>query len=495
MCLMRLPIKLKKLHNEGEISVYLCLIFTVLLSLIVSVITAARGAAIQVVFECALESALCSAFGEYNKELLDRYDVFYIDLSYLSNSPDPENLEERIYSYFEDNLHPEEGTNLLFVSDFTDITACNIEVNAYSLATDYLGQSFREQAIAYIKGFVNATDIEGLRKIINVSDEYNLTSADLAERQEEIEMSLSKKDEDTWEQTKVKEELMDLVDFSLSDTALLALDTGKLSTKTINYSDTILFREKEKGIDTKLEISLDPSDDLYFDEYIVAKLGNYLEPKENTALDYEVEYVLVGANSDVANEIMVVPEIFLIRVGADLVSLNLAKDKREKISAVASLISAFIEVPEPIITEIILFIWAQPEAVTDVIDIMKGEKIPLIKRSDEINVSVDGLLPYIASLVDFEAMPKEEADTGNILEDINIKLGYKDYLRILLYEMPLTIKTYRTMDMIEHDMRMGGSGENMFFRFDACADSVSVTATIESGFDFRYVTEKNYSYF
>ena len=85
MYLKLLRTKLRKSH-KGEISIYLSLVFTLIISLTLAVITGARGAALQVAYECAVESALLSAFGEYNRELLERYDVFFIDLSYLSNS-------------------------------------------------------------------------------------------------------------------------------------------------------------------------------------------------------------------------------------------------------------------------------------------------------------------------------------------------------------------------------------------------------------------------
>ena len=75
MYLKLLRTKLKRLPKSGEISIYLSLVFTLIISLVLTVITGARGAALQVAFECAVESALLSAFGEYDRELLERYDV------------------------------------------------------------------------------------------------------------------------------------------------------------------------------------------------------------------------------------------------------------------------------------------------------------------------------------------------------------------------------------------------------------------------------------
>ena len=85
-------------------SVIIPIIFAVMLSLIITVINTARTAALQIAFECAVENSLCSVFGEYNKELLERYNLMYIDLSYLSNSPDIKNLEMHINDYYNDKV-------------------------------------------------------------------------------------------------------------------------------------------------------------------------------------------------------------------------------------------------------------------------------------------------------------------------------------------------------------------------------------------------------
>ena len=66
--------------------------------------------------------------------------------------------------------------------------------------------------------------------------------------------------------------------------------------------------------------------------------------------------------------------------------------------------------------------------------------------------------------------------------------------KTFLFLLPSIIKVYRTMDMIEQNLRISGNG-NEFFRFDACTDKVKAVFTVETGFDFRFVGEKKYSYF
>jgi hypothetical protein len=67
-------------------------------------------------------------------------------------------------------------------------------------------------------------------------------------------------------------------------------------------------------------------------------------------------------------------------------------------------------------------------------------------------------------------------------------------MRLFLYYVPSFVKTYRTMDIIEFNLRDSGTG-NEFFRFDVCADKVKAVFSVETGFDFRFYGEKKYSYF
>ena len=203
---MRLQRRLRKLHSSGEISIYLSLVFTVLISMLLTVITSARGAATQVVFECAIESSLLSAFGEYNKKLLEDYDVLFIDMSYLSKSPDPVRLESRLNSYFEDNLHPESDEKLLFISDFIDIKASNVSLTEYELATDNFGRPFAEQAVSYMKSVIGIPEIKRIENLIAVCDEYEIDTESYENKKEDIISSINNEELGNWQETVIKNE-------------------------------------------------------------------------------------------------------------------------------------------------------------------------------------------------------------------------------------------------------------------------------------------------
>ena len=492
MFLKRLQIKLRKLHRmKGEISIYLCLVFTLIISLLLAVITGARGAALQVAFECAVESALLSVFGEYNRELMERYDVFFIDLSYLSNSPDPKNLEMRLNDYFEDNFHPENGTSFLFYTDLTGVEKTNVSLTEYELATDRFGEPFKDQVVEYMSNLVGETEIERMMDLIAVKDSYSLDEERIKDVKNSLLKNFEQSEEDTWEQTNIKERLCTFVLADPDAMILMGNDYWGVSTESISVFDTLLFRSKEHGSGNMKEFEFNPVENIYFNEYVMSKMGNYLNQRDESKLKYEVEYIVFGKGSDLENMQATVNGLFCLRALEDYISLNLATDKVDKVKAVSTVLEGLIEVPEPIITQTILVGWACAEAVTDVRELLDGKRLPVIKTSEQINVSIKGLVNLLAEDVE---TGDEEAPIMSEQGIPNITVGYKDYLRLYLYSLPSFLKVYRTMDMIENDLRKSGTG-NEFFRFDVCADKVRAVFSVETGFDFRFTGEKKYSYF
>jgi len=493
MFLKQLQIKLKKLHSEkGEISIYLSLVFTLIISLLLTVISAARGAALQVVYECAVESALLSVFGEYNKELLDRYDVFFIDLSYLSNSPDPQNLEIRLNEYFDDNFHPENGTSWLSYSDFLDVTDTNVSLTEYELATDRYGEPFKKQVVEYMSNLVGINQIEDMTNLVSVWDSYSLDTEKFPELHEKAVESFVSTDEDSWEQTVIKNKISAYLMYDEHAIILMGMDYFKLSEEAVSVTESLLRRDKEHGVGDMREFDFNPTENILFVEYIMSKMGNYLDQKEETKLKYEAEYIVFGHGADVTNMECMVQNLFNVRALEDFISLNLATDKVDTVRPIGEMLEPVTLIPEPVITETILLVWAMAEAVTDVRELIKGERVPLIKTSEQINVSLEGIIGFLGEEVEIDDEVPEVSVSENGIPDIT--LGYSDYLRVFLYILPSIFKVYRTMDMIEHDLRISGRG-NEFFRFDVCCDKVKAVFSVETGFDFRYVGEKKYSYF
>ena len=486
MCLMKLQRKSKRSPDKGEITIYLSLVFALILSLLLSVITASRGAALQVAFECGVESSLLSTFGEYNRELFDKYDVFFVDMSYMSNSPDSLNLEDKMERYLSDNLHPENDEKLFFVSDFLDVDEVHVSLTEYELASDSFGKPFADQAVNYMKNLIGVPRIEEISSFISLTDTYNIKSEVFEEKKEDLLTQINDKDTNNWCRTILKDDSFDLLSPDIAVTNLIGLGGFDISSESIPLTDTLLVRAKQKGNLDDHSFEFDPTSSILFSEYALLKLGNFTDVRDESKLKYEIEYVIAGLGSDEADFYFVVGTVYVMRVLEDLASICMDSSVMEAIRGLGEGLEALIYVPEPVFTAAVVLIWACAEAFTDVKDLLNGEKVDFLKDTAEFNIGLNGLCNVAI----------EDKSDSSISFDgsISVKLGYEDYLRIMLYSIPSVIKTYRVMDMIEADLRNSGEG-NEYFRFDACTDKIKAVFSIESGFDFRFITEKEYSYF
>ena len=180
---------------------------------------------------------------------------------------------------------------------------------------------------------------------------------------------------------------------------------------------------------------------------------------------------------------------------SNYVSLNMSNTKKEEINIVAEIIGALIKAPPELVAQLLMITWAALEAASDVRILLNGGKEALIKDADDFRVSLNGLASGQLFLQDNEA----QTDYPAIIQDeeldkLSIQLSYEDYLRVFLWMIPTGIRTLRTMDMIEQNLRFGLSGENTYFCFDACTDEIEITASVETGYDYRFLTQKKYSY-
>ena len=71
-----------KREKDGYITLYLALTLGVMLSLIFALIEGVRMQTIRMEIEGVMDIGLYAIFGEYNRQLLEQYDLFFIDTTY-----------------------------------------------------------------------------------------------------------------------------------------------------------------------------------------------------------------------------------------------------------------------------------------------------------------------------------------------------------------------------------------------------------------------------
>lgn len=472
---------------SGQISIYLSLCFALILSLFLSVMEAARSTGLRLYMECAMESALNSALADYNRELLENYDVLFVDLSYGRNSPSVDELSGRLSEYFAWNLSPGEEEHLLFISDFYDVNASNVDVTGVRLATDDMGNVFRKQATDYIKQYVGVDQLERARSWITVKEEKQIDGEAFKEEAETAKKEWdSYVAEETWSSDKgvIIPNITSAFDTSLTNFLFLT-DLANMSSKSLDETKLLSHRKNVSGDSDLSTSSFSLTDEMFFCEYIMQKFGNYSAPLENSALDYEVEYILWGFRSDMENYKMTCNALFYMRCSANMISICTDSQAMSTINEISDVIAFFVEViPPQLISLILIVIWAQFEGGADVKSLLNGDKVPLIKQVSDFTFGPG----FVENSLEFQ---KEKGDSQPI--DLELSLSYSDYLRILLYGFPPVIKTFRAMDLMESKIRKLTGNEH--FRMDAVVDAVEVEFGLETGFGHLYSSKRSYFYF
>lgn len=476
--------------KRGQITIYFTLIFTLILSMFLSAFEAARGSHLKIRMENAVQTAIHSAFGEYHKALFERYGLLFIDTSYMSSVPDYHKLEGRLEEYLEYNLKPSREQSLLFARDWYGIQDYNVSLSDIRLATDDSGRVMRNQAVDYMQNYVGGDWIEEVRSWIVVTEKEELNGERFAEYRKTLEEA--EEDTDTsnsllgteWN-TGIGLPSADFLN-TYADAAAWQnaySDRTGISLKAFNPLEHASFRIKNQGTGTLEETEWDVTQNLFYGEYIIRMMGNYTNVRENSKLDYQVEYILFGNAQDYTNFIAMLEVLFLFRGSANLVMLLADKETQEWIKSISEL-GSLIGIPPEFLVVLINVCWVGAESVEDVKQLVKGEKVALLKEPKDFTVGVENLLMGMHDNV----LPNNSSSNSTA-----IMLGYEDYLRIFLYFLPEPIKTYRCMDMMEADIRLTEGNEN--FRMDACADAVGMEVGITDSYGHFYTMNRKYSYY
>lgn len=475
-----------KNNNRGSVSIYIILMFAVLLSFILLIVEGARKNAIRLKTECAMDLSMSSALGEYNRELLEQYDLFFIDTSYGRKQASIDNTAEHIKGYLTENFEVSGhmSKNLL------GLTAEQVLITDYSLASDENGALLKKQAVDYMKDLYGISYAKEFAKQLDVADENGLFTLDVSAiqkaSQSEIDSyPLPKKkvtDEngDHWEDVRL-DNPADAVNATRGIISLVLPAETDISTAAINPSNYLSERSCNVGSGLAGRKALKSTDELLFNEYILKKGGNYAFPKDNSELKYEMEYILHGKSSDIDNLKATITQLLFLREASNYIFLCANPQKSNEAELLADTISLAVfspELKEPI-KQTILCAWAYAESVYDVRKLLAGGKIPLIKDDESWHYSLGGMFSYATDAME------EDLSTGSGMD-------YTDYLRLYLMLKGSEIKTKRFMNVVEMDVRR--TTGNSYFRLDCCVDYIEAEALVSSTYGANYTISRSIAY-
>lgn len=486
----------KPKKTSAYLTIYLALVMSIILSLCLVLIEGARSNAIRLESECVMDIAMNSVLAEYHRELFRQYNLFAIDSSYGTPYASVNNTEQHLRRYIEHNLSRED----IFLSDFLyrDFLAMRlarkekVNVTGVSILTDDSGTVFRRLAVDAVKDDVGVTLLEDILGWVEVVNSNELQETDIISQMqqadEEIEsydgqrIPISEKEWVTIEVTSPTAALNQLCRKGILETVIQK--PTRLSQKSVNLNDLVGERMK-KGICSSGNVAVEEVTEMeeilerfFFQEYLLQYLGSYGNEKENSALDYQMEYVLTGQDNDIENLKSVANRLCLLRGAANAVYLFANQEKCTEAEALATLLTTVFQIPEaaPIFKIALLLGWCYSESLYDVETLLAGGQIPLMKTDATWHYNLETAL----SVQGFRGECSEQ--TG---------LFYDDYLRIFMMFMDLHTLTERAMNIIEADIRL--TPGNAFFRMDACYSGIEANVQIESAYGYEYeICRKKY---
>ena len=470
---------------NGSISIYLALTFTVMLSLILVIIEGAREEAIRLKTECAVDLSLHSIFAEYNRELLAQYDLFFIDTSYGLDHASIHRTEEHLKAYLDDNFTLNQSAGLL--KDLMALYTEEAVITDYSLASDEKGILIKRQAVSYMKDLFGVEYVSELKRQMETIDGEGLLTRDVTSERlsnqsalDSIEIPPKQVSEDQWVEVEL-DNPADAVNASRGNLSLVINPEKGLSSAAVNPANYISARVPNQGSGLAGREGIDGGEELIFNEYLIKKCGCYTLPKEEGALQYQLEYILEGESSDIENLKAVVNKLLLLRETANVIYLFSDGAKMAEAEALAVAITAEIPVPgiEQLVKISLIFAWAYAESVYDVRTLLKGGKIPLVKNAGTWHYSLSGMLSF-------------GKDEDGEIPDIE-GIDYEGYLRIFLALENTEQKTLRAMDVIEMDIRKCPG--NTYFRLDTCVDYIEADIHTASNYGFSHEISRSFYYY
>lgn len=462
------------LKLNGYLTVFLSLSLTLLLSVFFVLIREAFINYSKMKLECVADIGMNSVLGEFHRELLEQYDLLFIDLSYGTGEGDVDKFKRHLSTYINQNL----TTEINSISVWNNLALQDLSITGILMPHHYEGRILKRQACAYISDNLRADSLNDLSsmlsgaKSLDEKDEMvswrstmntitSLLSSFTKEKRQEV---LSKNPEADVSNIRViidnpAREAFNNADEQINN--LVGLNKGGI----INLNDYYSHRRNlynESAPTEKYDSSIinEIASDILFRSYLFEKMGYYNHEKERSLLNYQIEYLIFGDNSDEKNLKKTKNRVFGWRF-ADNVRLYFSDSrKRNEASAMAATITALIVQPQlkVAVANSLLFAWAFSESVDDVKTIFDGGKVPLVKKSI--------------------------GDTSN-------GLSYYQYLELMLMFVNEGNLLARSMDIIEMDIRQTPYNHN--FRIDWCIESFRVSIIFHDRYQV-YSLDRRYGY-
>ena len=454
-----------KKKEDAQLTVMMSLLILILLTFTAGILESASIQTSKNIRRADTERAVESLFAEYQKELLEEYDLFGLDGTYETGNYSEERVLNRITVY--------------------GAVAGESQVEAVRFLSDGEGREFADQVCRYME---NRFGIDIIKDLTGKEDEAKKQEEEAEKYQQQEEETEKKMDEilashgtsegsseGSGEETENPLGILQKLKRKVLTEIVLPKDRT-ISQKSVEGTPGISGRERREGDVPATEET--GNEKLYFIAYIPDHFGSYISPGENRPLEYEQEYLIGGNTDDMENLQEVLDKIRNLRMAPNYFYLQTDETKKAEAKVLAGVVSTLMGNPEltDVVCQIILMAWAYGESVMDLRTLTAGGKVPAAKSKETWKLSLSGLL---------KLGTKEDSGASEAGES---GFGYDDYMKMLfLLESKETLRL-RMLDLIEWNMKM--RLDCPFFQADACITKLRIQSTcrLRRGITYQFST-------
>lgn len=469
--------------KKAEITAFLSMVFVLLVSFVLGILEVSVIQTSKNISRLTVDRAMFSIFGEYQTDLFDEYYVFAIDGSYGSGGFSEDQVTSRLHYY---------GS-----------PAIKHEITGIQYLTDDHGQAFREQVLEYMETKYGIGLIRDFTGLTQKWEEQNIQGEEMADKEESIMAEIGEI-KGQMEQagpagaSDPEEELPDETGQSgQTDTSVIPEGNPFTSLEQIEKSGVLSLVMPSDMELSGLKINADEQasnrnlaagrgtfpmrqgtdgveERLLFNEYLLTNFSaaasqenSEVTDNSGSTLAYEIEYILEGQDSDKENLEAVLLKIFFIRMALNYLYLMGDSAKKAEVTALAVAVTTVLLIPEmaEVLEQLILLAWAAGESVVDLRTLLAGNRVALVKSSENWQLSLSSLLTLGSGS---EQICGEDTPGG---------ISYKDYLRIFLFLKDTDEITMRTLDRVEENLSTKYGWSSL--RTDQCVTKMEMKNTME----------------
>lgn len=453
--------------KQGEVTAFLALIFILLAAFAGSLMESASLQSAKSYRRADANRAIESVFAEYQRELLETFDIFALEGSYESGEYDEQKVLERL-SYY-------------------GASGIELEIGRIQLLTDQNGQAFLEQIARYMEKEYGLGALEGLISGIENWEGKEEEAGQYQQMDAALNQELSGLLSENEVELPVEDNPLPNVQ-KLTAAPLIELvmpgDTA-VSEKSVERSELPSGRSIRKGYGDFSDVAEKPElSVIAFGEYVLTHFSSSVGKEEISggALDYEVEFILSGKESDRENLEDVLKKLLAIRFVLDYAYLQGSAAKRAEAQALAAALCTAVALPAAAeaLTQVLLLAWAFGEGIMDLRALVKGSRVPFTKTDESWQLSLAGLMKLGTGEGE-----QEGKDTAG-------GLTYEEYLRGLLCIGSRNDMLFRTLDLIELCLRREKGLS--WFQVDGCISKMEVSckAGLRRGVTYKFCTYYGY---